>query len=429
VSAQLTERGWTPRAHRLEGFIRTRARAVVLVAALVAAAASASIGVSFGSDLRYEDEREYVMLASQLADHGRYSLDGVTATGYRPPGYPFALAALHVLGLDIIGMRLANAVLAGAVVGLVFLIGRRLGSEVVGAIAAAIVALHPLLLYTSATLYPQTLGAVLLLALLLVVLRVETSTGSPALILAAMGGLLAGVLLLTVPSFAVMVGLVPLWLLWRRRASALVPIVIFVAIACLPVAAWTVRNMRAFDAFVPVATNSGFNLLLGNSPETTPSSGTEVDISKYDIEARRRMLDEVETDRYFRSEALEWVRENPLDAATLYAGKVANAFTIRTDLATQESSESALQTLVLGIYFLPLLGLVVVRVAFVRRLPLRRGEGLLLWTFVLNVLATAVFFTRIRFRLPLDPLLALTVAVLMTAWLARVVARHELAKR
>jgi hypothetical protein len=56
--------------------------------------------------------------------------------------------------------------------------------------------------------------------------------------------------------------------------------------------------------------------------------------------------------------------------------------------------------------------LVVVRLALWRRRPLSRPERLLLLVYGYNVFVAALFFTRIRFRLPFD------VALLMLAILA-----------
>jgi 4-amino-4-deoxy-L-arabinose transferase-like glycosyltransferase len=404
---------------RVVALLSDNAALVALIAASLSVLATGLIALSLGDNLQYEDERDYYTLATNLAEGRGYSMDGVTATAFRPPTYPVLLGVLKVAGLETMGLRLGNALLAGLTVVLVYALGRRIASALAGAIASILMATYPLALYTAAHLYPQALATVLLLGALLLVVILESSTGFRSLALAAGAGLLLGLLTLTVPSFAVMLIVTPLWLAWRVRRQAIVPALALLIVATIPIGVWAGRNHRELGAFVPVATNGGFNLLLGNSPGATPTSGTNVDISEYEAEVVSRQLDEVASDRFYRSQAIEWVYENPFDAATLYLGKLLNSFSVKNELATAGVAPSLFETIVLGSTYLPLLGLAVARVVARRRLPLNTGEGLLIWSFLANLLVIAVFFSRVRFREPLDPLMILIAACLVAQLLER----------
>ena len=169
-----------------------------------------------------------------------------------------------------------------------------------------------------------------------------------------------------------------------------------------------------------VSSNGGVNLLLGNTDGTGAGTGTNVDILDRVGEADRAGYDEIERDAFFRDEAVEWITEDPVRAARLYVAKVLTTFSIEQDLATEEQQPSHLATVLLGATYLPVLLLFLLRPLFRRAAPLQTGEGFLIAVFWANVLATAVAFTRIRFRVPLDPLMVIVAAGLVAAWLERI---------
>jgi hypothetical protein len=165
------------------------------------------------------------------------------------------------------------------------------------------------------------------------------------------------------------------------------------------VAPWTVRNYVRFETFIPVSTNSGYNLLLGNSENARPNSGVNVDLTRYTLPAER--MNEVERDDYFKRNAVRWVVEQPLSALRLYARKVLNYFNFRNQLATSSESSSS-RDLVMFITYYPLLALSIVRLFFRKRYTLSKREVLLYIFYFGNAFLSAVFFTRLRFRIPFD---------------------------
>ena len=88
--------------------------------------------------------------------HGYVIPFGQGPTAYYPVGYPIVLAVvnfflIHTVGDHPIGAAAAVNVVGGvAAVALVFAIGRRLASDAVGLVAAAITALYPNLVYHTA---------------------------------------------------------------------------------------------------------------------------------------------------------------------------------------------------------------------------------------------------------------------------------------
>jgi 4-amino-4-deoxy-L-arabinose transferase-like glycosyltransferase len=372
--------------------------AVAVVACVAAALVAVGLvySIRLGPELPYWDEREYHELAEQLLERGEYGLEGQRA--FRAPLYPFLLAALLAIGTPTAGLRFANFLLLAGSAALLFRLVRRYTSAALpGAIAALWIFAYPVLLYAAGKLYPQTLAGFLWLLALFLLLRPEPLRRGQA----ALAGAVYGLLCLTVPTFLPLLGLLLVWSLWQGGRRAVVPVLIVAATSAAALAPWTLRNRLVLGHSVPVATNSGVNLLLGNSENTRPELGTNVDIEDY--YRRAEGLSEVERDRFYRAEALRFVREHPSDAFRLYLGKLAQYFAYQETLATASES-SRLRTLALAATYLPLLALAFGRFLWWRRRP-EPIEIALAVLYLANAALMAVFFTRIRFRLPVDLLL------------------------
>ena len=188
------------------------------------------------------------------------------------------------------------------------------GFGVAGLIAAMLLATYPVLFYAAGTLYPQTVGVFLLL--LVLGSRDQASVRSTAL-----AGVVFGLLILCIPSMLPMFALMP-WLFCRPRPGRLAAI--YALSALLVMALWTVRNYRVFHDFIPVSTNSGINLLFGNSEHAGADTGDMVDVSRYN--AQTQGMSEAQADRFFRREALVWIAQHKPQAFRLYALKFFNYF-------------------------------------------------------------------------------------------------------
>lgn len=348
--------------------------------------------IHLGSELRYWDEREYFQLAQGLVERGELGLAGDRA--FRPPLYAFVLAPLLAVGAPVLVMRLLNFVFLGISMVLLYEVVSSFARRWVGLLAAAWVLLYPVLLYTAGTLYPQTLAGMLLLWFVWFLLCRDRTVRS-----GACAGLVFGALMLTVPSFAPLLAIALFWLGWKERHVA-APYAGAVAIAALtPLFIWGIRNQVVLGQWVFVSSNSGLNFLLGNSENATPGSGTNADISEYIALAKN--LGEVERDRFYRWRAFEWILTNPGAAIELYAGKLLHYFATTEQLATAGEG-SRLKSLVMGVTYLPLLAGLGVRCLLWRKKSLSPAEILLLLLYLANGIFAALFFTRIRFRLPVD---------------------------
>lgn len=384
--------------------------------------ASCSLALISGDQLRYPDERDYSNLAHSMLEGKGFANEAGEPTAYRPPGWPWILSAVHGIYDRPVAAKLLNALaLAGTAWLLCILVGRHTprGKTFVPLLLLT----YPVAWYTATTLYPQILGAAFLAGILVLL---NQDIGSVAR--CSIAGLLLGFLILMIPAFLLVTPLMLAGLLManRQRLALFVKRAALILIcAAAVVVPWTMRNSYVLDAFVPVSTNSGVNLLLGNSENTGPNKGVNVDISRYYQQTEG--MNEVERDKHYRKAAKSWILENPGAASTLYLRKALNYFNFRNELHVS-SEQSRLKDMVLFISYYSLLSIVILRALLARAMPFSPLEWMLYIIYFGNALVSAIFFTRIRFRIPFDMLLLVIAAIFIGKLLSRLGAEEGAGK-
>jgi len=354
---------------------------------------------------RFTDEQDYLKLSHNLLHGPGFSLDGVHLTAVRPPGYPFFLAAIGGAGGGFVSFRVAQFLLLGGTV----LIVCRLCAEgkpfAELLVVTMLVTFYPVLFYIAGTLYPQTLAGFLFVLALALTLRAPQTP-----MLNALAGLVFGFLILAVPSFLLTLVIV----LTTARFFQIIgwrDLVVTALLAGIVVGAWTLRNAVCLDRFVPIATNSGLNFLEGNNENATPMAAANVGMNPYYREADQLGLDEFQRDSFYRAAAFNWIEKHPGDALVLYFEKVANFFNIVNVYSPESQAQvSPWKQIVLAAGYLLLLGLLAWRLTSVKRYPIVPREKLFLVVYFLSAFTSAIFFTRIRHRLPYDYLIIAIVA-------------------
>ncbi len=377
-----------------------------IAVAVMAASMLASIVIAIhaGSQFRYQDEKDYAQLATNLVQRHAFTMNGFEPTASRPPGYVWFLAIPELFRGSNTALRLFNASLLVICQLFVFLLARRVGSSATAAIAVMLSFVYPVFLYTSTVLFPQTLGAALLLCGVWILLDKRQLTAPKALC----AGTVWALLILTIPTFLVLAGVLCLWLFWRRRdfRRVLIP---FVAPLVILLGGWSLRNYIAFHTPVFIATNGGVNLLIGNSENATGDSTSSVDISRYTVLGHQ--MSEPQRNKYYTDSAKQWMKEHPREALRLYEAKLIHYFafadkTTANDRSTPLSDEnnSWRQVIMIATYG-PLLFLLFARIMLSPKFPMSEDEMCLTGLYFVSALFSAVFFSRIRFRLPMDWLL------------------------
>lgn len=212
------------------------------------------------------DEVYYLEAASNLLNGEGYREGNLLA--YRPPLYPMFLSVnMALLGDNLFAIRLVQSILGALMCLLVFRIGARVYSTRSGVIASLICAIYPQMIYYSSHLLPEQLFMLLvcLAVYLLAGLRNEQTYRHVAC------GALIG---LTALTKEVGLFLLPAYVIWlfidRERLNSFLLRAALVTTGCIiAIAPWTVRNSMTFNQLVPIATNCGVNMYIGNNPSAS----------------------------------------------------------------------------------------------------------------------------------------------------------------
>jgi 4-amino-4-deoxy-L-arabinose transferase-like glycosyltransferase len=185
-----------------------------------------------------------------------------SASAFRPPGYPFLLAAVYsVFGHSLTAARLLACVLGGGTAALAALLALAVTERrAVAWLAGVLVAIAPSLIAISGSLLSENLFCPLALAVALLLLRLDQR---PDLRLWALVGVLCGIATLT-RTVGVLLILAAMWPLVRspgdrrakrRRAAVLVAAMI------AAVTPWAVRDALVFGRFIPLTTQGGYTMV------------------------------------------------------------------------------------------------------------------------------------------------------------------------
>ena len=240
---------------------------------------------------------------------------------WQPPLYPYVLGLVKAAFPDSFfdAVRWMQALGGALACVLTCLVGTRLFSPRVGLAAGLAAALCGPLIYFDGEILPASLATVLGLSGLLLLLR-ALRRGTPGAFLPA--GLVYGLAALAVPTVLGFCLLAAAWITWKgssRLGAAL--FLLGIAAAVLPVAG---RNYAIGGEPVLISYNSGVNFHIGNSADherlVRIRPGWEWDdlVGKPLAAGIDRRS---ERSAWFWKQALEYMREEPLDYLALQARK------------------------------------------------------------------------------------------------------------
>jgi len=238
----------------------------VLIAVVVRLAAIALYGPS---TLRFGDAVSYLDTASDLCRTGHYSWQS-NLPFFRAPGLPFFIALATGCGPDRVpAVKVALVALDAATVAVAYALARGLSFGTPAALAgAALVAIHPFFVQSSADVTTEPL-ATLLVAIWLAAVVWAARDGSRRLVLWSAAGAAAGFAALTRPAaiLCVPLGIAGRLLLDRRGPRGLAAdAACFAAAAAIVVAPWSIVASRAAGGFVLVNDAGGYALWRGMHP-------------------------------------------------------------------------------------------------------------------------------------------------------------------
>jgi hypothetical protein len=389
------------------------------------------------------DPDGYWTVANELVQRGGFatvSYGSRVLTAARPPLYPLCLA-----GLVYVCETLAVAVPIGffhlalgmATIVAVWHLGRlwslRPWASILG---AALVTIDPIQLRYSAQIMTETLASLLATWFLIAL----THWGrQPSLRRALVAGVCCGLCILCRPEFLAWAAVVVLAFAWAaipgRRLSRLT---VFAVAAALVVAPWPLRNARQFGSPIVTTTHGGITLLLANNPDFyeylrsapwgSTWDGESINIVYADLRLKhqykqfalgtpmpwstRPAIDEVAVDREAYQLAFKNIRAEPAMFAYSCLVRVGRLWAVLPHaISDHESPSRRGMRYAVGIFYAFELALAALGAWFLGRKLLREP-----WVWGTLLLASytlvhAFYWTDMRMRAPLVPVVALLVAV------------------
>ncbi|MDZ7723114.1 MAG: glycosyltransferase family 39 protein [candidate division KSB1 bacterium] len=355
--------------------------------------------------VHWPDEQDFMTLAENLA-HGRgFALEG-EPTAFRAPGYPLFLAPWSWLSAwSATLIRALHVFLNLLIMILVFILTRRFFSKIAALLAVWIIAFYPYYIFLTGTVLSE-LWFILLLLGSTFLLCLYRDQPLRSLLFAA--GILMGTAVLTRPSAVILAAAAMLWLFTVVKKQYRKVIPLFVLGMIVIVLPWMARN-RIVMGRCSITLNGGRNLWLGNNPETTVNSGSDIDLPP-ELKAKMYSSSEVKADSIYKTQAFSFIREHPMHTAGLWLQKglalwrpgpspTTGGYTKRGTcirLASYLSYGPVFMLAVLSWFWAD-----------------RRKRGIIrLWIYYAAgfTVLHAMFITKVRFRLPLDVFLIILAA-------------------
>jgi len=293
---------------------------------------------------------EWGQIARWLIDIGMYSLDGKLPTTETDPFYVFIIALFFkVFGTfkapAAVALILFQSLLCAISTWALFVLAEKLYGPFEARLSSLLFACYPAsIFFAVGRIAPSSLSILLLCLIFIVVLDLPSSQ---RLSLAALGGLLMGLLILTSSKPLSLFIIIPLWLLIVGKGKLkrmILIILIFIGTSVIVILPWSFRNSLVLERASFSKTNLGFHLWIGNNPDATGYFySTTLNDYSFEFEERRQSI-------YFNA-AVYWIKNNPKDFLILTLKRIKYFWyqIPKNDTGTKESLHKWVFLIILGL--------------------------------------------------------------------------------
>jgi 4-amino-4-deoxy-L-arabinose transferase-like glycosyltransferase len=337
-------------------------------------------------------------------------------TAWVPPVYPLLLAGVFKLfgvytALSAWIILTINSVFSAATAPLIYKISARCYNRKVAVWSAWIWALYPAAMqYAVRWVWEMSLTAFLFTAVLLLALKMrrvgDASEGEQTIREWLLFGGLWGLIALTNPTLLLFLPVCGIWILMGARPlgtgfrNAVLAALLFLGI----LAPWTIRNWRAFHAFIPIRDNLGVELWAwNNSGANGIALGAPIQPSLDDPSfVPYAKMGELSYSKYRGAIARRWIAAHPgrflvLSLKRAYFYWVSVPHPLDNHPLVEYGRE-------LNYCLWSVTGILGLLLSLRRRIP---AAGLFAWAFVLLPFTYYFVSVAARFRHPLEPLIAI----------------------
>jgi 4-amino-4-deoxy-L-arabinose transferase-like glycosyltransferase len=339
----------------------------------------------------------------------------VTPSAGHPPLWAAVLSVPAFFGLGSwTAQQFITAIVGAAAIGAVGYLGRRVGGDRIGLIAAGLAAISPLLIARDGSLMSESLyGFLVILSLLATYRVVDKPVSRSAAIVGVLIGLAAltrGEALLFLPVLGIAI-----WLRAKpkkvSRARLLVVMVLATVVTLTP---WTIRNWIAFDEPVLISLNEASVLAGANCDKTYngPETGTW-DITC--LATANPNLTEPKQHAIWRKQGLDYIGDHTGDLPRVMFYRVIRTWDLYEPSGQAHGDGRDYNVAVIGTWTYLLLLLPLGIWGAVRMYRQRKPLLILLSPFIVATLAAAATWGLTRLRHPADLTLLVFDAVALSA--------------
>lgn len=244
----------------------------------------------------------------------------------RPPLYPILLSIVYYfLPHDsYLTARLVNALLDTAACFVFYkLILLVWDSSKVALLSTVVYAVNPLILFFTARVRVEALFSLLLVSFVYLIVKLYRGQLSSTIWMLP-AGLLVGLATLTRPNALLVIGLIPLWLVyvnWRKWNKIFTTLACFVLGCCITILPWTARNYSKYGEFILASDAFGYSFWISNSDlkvqdlkATTHQEYLDADKQVWEQTAATEKVlvgkSVRERERYYTRLGLNYIKEN-----------------------------------------------------------------------------------------------------------------------
>jgi 4-amino-4-deoxy-L-arabinose transferase-like glycosyltransferase len=351
--------------------------------------------------------------AANLVAHGHFYSREIFGHAYKtaehPPLFSLVLSVSSLLGGDtLLTHRIVGCLIGSCSVVLIGLLGRRVGGDRAGMVAACIAALYPPLITADGLVMSEPLFVLLVTGALL--LALDVAARPRVLVAIGLGGLV-GLAVLTRGEGLLLLPLLAWPAAYARGARAapgrVARLAAVTAAAALVVAPWVVRNAIVFHRVI-LATDSSTVIAGANCRDTY--YGRDIGWWSLDCLERARTRTQLHQGDASTTAAVRFARHHVSRLPLVAAARVARTFDLFQPLRQGNREPRRQWADVAGlVFYYPLLVL-----AVIGAVRMRRDRWLLLAPIAMVVIVSALGWGIGRFRVAADAsLIALAAAQLV----------------
>lgn len=313
-----------------------RLKYLLLFILLISAFLRCGIAVYVQRQLDRQPGRNYVIegdadgywkLAQTILQGDDYTIYTPPRRVLRMPGFPVFLAgAMSIVGDEHFRSRLVLALTGVIACFVVYLLGKELVDELIGVIAAALVAVSPVMAGFSVLFLSETLFALTMLVSLWILAKLSKiefgeKQRAHGILLSVLAGIALAAACYVRPSWLLVLPFVVVALILKAKGNRIEAVKrsLFVILGfAVMLAPWTYRNYRVTGHFVPTTLWLGPSLYDGLNAGATGDS----DMTFFDQENVLNTMSEYEMNQHYTQRAIEYAKQHPGHVLQLMGAKL-----------------------------------------------------------------------------------------------------------